>query len=45
MTIGSCGLTGTVGSGFFGYYNGIIRKINFYETPLTKDQLRAITSV
>jgi hypothetical protein len=44
MTIGSCGLTGTVGSGFFGHYNGIIRKINFYETPLTKDQMRAITS-
>ena len=45
MTIGSCGLTGSTGTpGFFGYYNGIIRKINFYSTPLTKDQLRKITS-
>lgn len=45
MTIGSCGLTGSTGTpGFFGYYNGVIKKIDFYSTPLTKDQLRKITS-
>jgi hypothetical protein len=46
LTIGSCGLSGaTSPTSFFGHYNGIIRKIDFYSTPLTKDQLRKITSV
>jgi len=43
MTIGSSGLTTT--SACFGHYNGIIKKIDFYSTPLSKDQLRAITNV
>lgn len=43
MTIGSSGLT-TSGQ-FFAHYNGIVRKIQFFSSPLTKDQLRALTNV
>lgn len=42
MTIGSCGLTSS--SGFFGHYNGVIKKVSFYSPPLSNNQLKAITT-
>lgn len=41
MTIGSCGLTSA--NGFFGHYNGVIRRVSFYSSPLSNNQLKRVT--